>query len=33
MSVYPGEWPVSVALVAWMALLVGLTVLWVRRNW
>jgi hypothetical protein len=33
MRVYPGEWYVGLALICLMVALVGLTVLWGRRNW
>jgi len=33
MITYPGEWHVSLTLVVWMGLLVGLTALWVRKHW
>jgi hypothetical protein len=33
MSIYPGEWWMSLTLICWMALLVGLTALWIRREW
>jgi hypothetical protein len=33
MSTYPGEWPVSLALIVLMAFLVGLTLIWGRKNW
>jgi len=29
----PGEWWVSLALVSWLALLIWLTVLWIKQNW
>jgi len=33
MSIYPGDWWVGLALIFWTALIVGLTVLWIRREW
>jgi hypothetical protein len=32
-SVYPGEWYVSLAIACWAVVLLWLAAIWVRRNW
>lgn len=33
MVTFPGDWPVTLTVACWVAILLGLTALWVRQNW
>jgi len=33
LQAHPGDWWVSLSLMCWAGLLLGLTALWVRKHW